>query len=164
MIFARRHSLRFQIIQMMISSFTETVEWNKTFYSTSKYECMSPRWNWDSPTPSLASECAPPPGTKRGGGHTRLRVRGWGSPNSDDWRKSLVLCLLCVLLPRVRYEEASAASACPWSQTTAGTTSAAASTTTRTEGKEVLLATASRTTPTAQQTARTTTTCHQAPL
>ncbi len=33
---------------------------------------MSTRWNWDSPTPSLASECAPPPGTKvgRGGGHS----------------------------------------------------------------------------------------------
>jgi hypothetical protein len=44
--------------------------------------------------PPLTSECAPPPGTK-GGGHTRLRVRGWGSPNSDDWRKSLALCLLC---------------------------------------------------------------------
>ncbi len=29
------------------------------------------------------------------GGHTRLRVRGVGSPNSDDWRKSLPLCLLC---------------------------------------------------------------------
>jgi hypothetical protein len=58
---------------------------------------MSPRRNWDSPTPSLASECDPPPaepGTG-GGGHTRLRVRGWGSPNADDWRKSLALCLLC---------------------------------------------------------------------
>ncbi len=44
------------------------------------------------PPLSLASECAPPPGTK--GGHTRLRVRGWGSPNSNDWRKSLALCLL----------------------------------------------------------------------
>jgi hypothetical protein len=29
------------------------------------------------------------------GGHTRLQVRGWGSPNTDDWRKSLALCLLC---------------------------------------------------------------------
>ncbi len=28
-------------------------------------------------------------------GHTRVRVRGWGSPNSNDWRKSLALCLLC---------------------------------------------------------------------
>jgi hypothetical protein len=55
---------------------------------------MSPRRNRDSPTPSLASECAPHPGTN-GGGDTRLRVRGWGSPNSDDWRKSLALCLLC---------------------------------------------------------------------
>jgi hypothetical protein len=32
---------------------------------------------------------------QRGGGHTRLRVRGWGPPDSDDWRKSLALCLLC---------------------------------------------------------------------
>ncbi len=56
---------------------------------------MSPRRNLDSPTPSLASECAPSLGTKGGGGQTRLRVRGLGSPNSDDWIKSLVLCLLC---------------------------------------------------------------------
>jgi hypothetical protein len=48
---------------------------------------MSPRRNWDSLTPSLASECAPPPG--------RLRARGGGSPYSDDWRKILALCLLC---------------------------------------------------------------------
>ncbi len=33
---------------------------------------MSPRWNWDSPTPLAASECALPPGPKGGGGHTRL--------------------------------------------------------------------------------------------
>ncbi len=45
---------------------------------------MSPRWN--------------PPGTKGGGGvHTRLRMRGWESPNSDDWRTSLELCLLCAV-------------------------------------------------------------------
>ncbi len=30
-------------------------------------QCMSPRWNCDSPTPSLANECAPSPGTKEGG-------------------------------------------------------------------------------------------------
>jgi hypothetical protein len=50
--------------------------------------------------PSLASECAPPPRTGGGWGgrgHTSQRVRGWGSPNSDDWRKSSALCLLCVL-------------------------------------------------------------------
>jgi hypothetical protein len=53
---------------------------------------MSPRRNWESPNPSLASECAPPPRT--GGGHIRLWVRGWGSPNSDDWKKSLALSVL----------------------------------------------------------------------
>jgi hypothetical protein len=37
--------------------------------------------------------CPSPP--NRGVGHTRLRVRGWGSPNSDDRRKSFALCLLC---------------------------------------------------------------------
>jgi hypothetical protein len=39
-------------------------------------------WNWYSPTPSLARECAPPPRTR--GGTRSPRVRGWGSPNSDD--------------------------------------------------------------------------------
>ena len=31
---------------------------------------MSPRWNWDSPTPLAASECALPPGPKGGGAHS----------------------------------------------------------------------------------------------
>jgi hypothetical protein len=57
-------------------------------------EYHSFRRNWVSPNPSLASECAPLPRTW-GGGHTCLRVRGLGSPNSDDWRKSFELCLLC---------------------------------------------------------------------
>ncbi len=39
----------------------------------------------------------PLPPEPKGEGHTRLRVRGWGSPNSDDWRKGLALCLLWVL-------------------------------------------------------------------
>ncbi len=48
---------------------------------------MSPRWNWDSPTPLAASECALPP-YQRVGGHTRLLLKGWGSPNSNDWRNA----------------------------------------------------------------------------
>jgi hypothetical protein len=60
-------------------------------------QCISPRRNWDSPNPSSASECALPPGPKGGTRHTRLRLNGWGSPNSNDWRKSLALCLLCGL-------------------------------------------------------------------
>ncbi len=43
-----------------------------------------------------ASVCPPSPhGPRVHGGHTHLRLKGWGSPHSDDWRKSLALCLLC---------------------------------------------------------------------
>ncbi len=48
---------------------------------------MSLRWNWDSPTPLATSEFALPPGPKSGG-NTRLRLKGWGSPNSNDWRNA----------------------------------------------------------------------------
>ncbi len=63
---------------------------------------MSPRRNWDSPTPSPASECASPP-PKPKGGHTRLRVRGWGDPITTTRPKALhsaysVLLRDCVLL------------------------------------------------------------------
>ncbi len=47
---------------------------------------LSPCQNWDPPTRSPASEWAPPLPPIR------------GSPNSDDWRKSSALCLLCVSL------------------------------------------------------------------
>jgi hypothetical protein len=57
---------------------------------------MSSRPNWDSPTPSSpASRVCPAPYGTKGGGHTRLRMRGLGSPNWIDWRKTLALCLLC---------------------------------------------------------------------
>jgi hypothetical protein len=36
--------------------------------------------------------CPSPQNRVWGGGHTRLRVRGWGSPKADDWRKSYLLC------------------------------------------------------------------------
>jgi hypothetical protein len=45
------------------------------------------------PTPLSPASVPLPPEPE--GGHTRLRVRGWGSPNSDDCRKSLALNLLC---------------------------------------------------------------------
>jgi len=50
------------------------------------------------PTPSPASECAPPWNQMEGGGGTL--VCRWGSggvPNSEDLRKSSPLCLLCGL-------------------------------------------------------------------
>ncbi len=50
---------------------------------------MSSRRNWDSPTPFLASECAPPPPKPKGGGLTRLRVRGWGESQFRRLEKKL---------------------------------------------------------------------------
>jgi hypothetical protein len=43
----------------------------------------------------LTPASVPLPPEPKGGGHTRVRVRGWGSSNSYDWRESLALCLLC---------------------------------------------------------------------
>jgi hypothetical protein len=41
-------------------------------------QCMSPRWNWDSPTPLAASERALPPGPKGGGAHSPTAKGGGG--------------------------------------------------------------------------------------
>jgi hypothetical protein len=44
------------------------------------------------PLPQASVPSAPP---DQKGGAPRLRLKGWGSPNYDDWRKGLALCLLC---------------------------------------------------------------------
>ncbi len=49
---------------------------------------FSSRWNWDSPNPSPAGDCAPP---FWGEGHTGWRERGWESPNSDEGTYTVVL-------------------------------------------------------------------------
>jgi hypothetical protein len=59
---------------------------------------MSPRRNWDSPTPSLASECDPPPGTGGGGAHSPAG-EGVGESQFRRLEKSLALCLLCAACP-----------------------------------------------------------------
>jgi hypothetical protein len=56
---------------------------------------MSPRWNWDSPTPLAASEYALPPGPK-GGGHTRLRLKGGGVPIPTTGETLSTLPTLCL--------------------------------------------------------------------
>ncbi len=43
------------------------------------------------PNPLAAGECAPHPLGRGGGGHTRLRERGLGSPNSDEGTYNVVL-------------------------------------------------------------------------
>jgi hypothetical protein len=56
---------------------------------------MSPRWNWDSPTPLAASECALPPGPKGGGGKHSPAAKGVGESQFQRLEKSLALCQLC---------------------------------------------------------------------
>jgi hypothetical protein len=54
---------------------------------------MSPRRNWDSPNPSLASECAPPP--EQGGGAHSPAAKGVRESQFQRLEKRLALCLLC---------------------------------------------------------------------
>ncbi len=59
---------------------------------------MSLRWNWDSPTPLAASECALPPGPKGGGAHSPA-AKGVGESQFQRLEKRLALCLLCAVNP-----------------------------------------------------------------
>jgi hypothetical protein len=58
-------------------------------------QCMSLRWNWDSPTPLAASERALPPGPKGGGGAHSPAAKGVGESQFQRLEKRLALCLLC---------------------------------------------------------------------
>ncbi len=62
-------------------------------------QCMSPRWNWDSPTPLAASECALPPDQRVGGGAHSPAAKGVGESQLQRLEKRLALCLLCALTP-----------------------------------------------------------------
>ncbi len=65
---------------------------------------LSPRPNWDHPQPLSRKRVRPSPPEALGGGGGTLAYRsgGWGSPNSDGWRKSLALCLLCATYAGLR--------------------------------------------------------------
>jgi hypothetical protein len=52
-----------------------------------------------------------------GGGHTRLRARGWGSPNPNEGRESLALCLLCAStcgIKKTLYKHSTVCLFVPW--------------------------------------------------
>jgi hypothetical protein len=61
---------------------------------------MSPRWNWDSPTPLAARERALPPDQRVGGAHSPA-AKGVEESQFQRLEKRLVLCLLCGLGYRV---------------------------------------------------------------
>ena len=45
---------------------------------------MSPSRNWDPPPPFSHKRVCPHPPWNQRRGNARQRVRGWGSPNSDE--------------------------------------------------------------------------------
>jgi hypothetical protein len=73
---------------------TDMVVVTKYIYLEYHAQCMSPRRNWDSPTPSVAGECAPPPGTKAGWGHTQTAGERLGESQFRRLKNSLALCPL----------------------------------------------------------------------
>jgi hypothetical protein len=70
--------------------------WAQSTYILRVPQCMSPRRNWDSPNPSLASECAPPPRTGGEGAHSPAG-EGLGKSRFRRLEKKLsTLPTLCV--------------------------------------------------------------------
>jgi hypothetical protein len=68
--------------------------WNVEGLYYLEYQSVYPFVRTGSPNPFPASECAPLHGFKGGGGQLSLGGERAGEPNSDDWRKSLALCIL----------------------------------------------------------------------
>jgi hypothetical protein len=72
------------------------VEANEGIILYLENQSLCPFFRIGSPSPLSASECGPL-SLEPKGGNTRFRVSGGGGGgNSEDWRESLALCLLCV--------------------------------------------------------------------
>jgi hypothetical protein len=87
------HYSMLYVIYAPLVCFTCTVPQSTYIYRAP--QCISPRWNWDSPTPLAARECALPPGPKGGGAHSPA-AKGVGESQFQRLEKRLALCLLCV--------------------------------------------------------------------
>ncbi len=68
-------------------------------------KCFSSRWNWDSPTPLAAGECAPPPFGPGGRAHS-LAAKGVGESQFQRRTYTVVLCIYKYFVPqRVTFAE-----------------------------------------------------------
>ncbi len=64
-------------------------------YIYKEYHSVCPLVGIGTPPPPLPLTSVSLPLESKGGGAHFPACEGWGSPDSDDWRKSLALCLLC---------------------------------------------------------------------
>jgi hypothetical protein len=63
-----------------------------------EYQSICPFVRIGSPRPLSRQRVCPPPQNQRvGGGQHSLAGEGAGGADSDDWRESLALCILCDL-------------------------------------------------------------------
>jgi hypothetical protein len=92
-VFAAVLSLKKEVYPLDIDSENHKVP----TYIASAPQCPSPRWNWDPPTPSPASECALPPEKKGGGAHLLV---GEGVDESQFGRLETKLSTLSTLWPK----------------------------------------------------------------
>jgi hypothetical protein len=69
---------------------------NKVLLFT-EYHSVCPLVGIGTLPPPLSPASVPLPPEPKGGGGTLPAGEGLGSPNSDNWRKSLALCLLCYM-------------------------------------------------------------------
>jgi hypothetical protein len=83
------------MLDIPLTEFQCRTLWAQCTYIYRAPQCMSPRWNWDSPTPLAAGECALPPGPKGGGGAHSPAAKGVGESQFQRLEKRLALCLLC---------------------------------------------------------------------
>jgi hypothetical protein len=59
-----------------------------------RYYCVCPLVQIGTPLPPLPlASVTPFPSRNQRGGHTHLWAKGWGGPNSDDWRTLSTLCM-----------------------------------------------------------------------
>ncbi len=71
--------------------YTCKILWHSIPQSRQSAKRFSSRWNWDSPTPLAAGECAPPCTLWSGGRAHSLAAKGVGGPNSNEGTYTVVL-------------------------------------------------------------------------
>ncbi len=71
------------------------------------------RRNWDSPNPLPAGEYGRPPLVPGGGAHSLWLERGWKSPNSDEGKCTVTLCIYMYFMWKTYFVYPGRSAPCP---------------------------------------------------